>query len=37
MPALRGARIELAQLADAVAELRTVPVEDYKQARVFFG
>jgi 6-phosphofructokinase 1 len=37
MPALRGARIELAQLTDAVAQLHTVPVEDYKQARFFFG
>jgi hypothetical protein len=37
MPALHGARIELAQLTDAVAQLHTVPVEDYKQARVFFG
>ena len=37
MPALRGGQVELAQLADAVRTLRTVPVEDYKQARVFFG
>jgi 6-phosphofructokinase 1 len=37
MPALRGTRIELASLADAVAELRTVPVEDYEMAEAFFG
>jgi 6-phosphofructokinase 1 len=37
MPALHGARIELVQLNEAVAQLRTVPTEDYKQARFFFG
>jgi 6-phosphofructokinase 1 len=37
MAALRGARIELVSLADAVAELRTVPPEEYEQAEVFFG
>jgi ATP-dependent phosphofructokinase / diphosphate-dependent phosphofructokinase len=37
MSALRGARIELVQLEEAVAELRTVPPEDYEQAAVFFG
>jgi 6-phosphofructokinase 1 len=37
MPALRSMRIELAPLADAVAELRTVPVEDYEVAEAFFG
>jgi hypothetical protein len=37
MPALHGARIELVQLREAVAALRTVPVEDYEQARFFFG
>ena len=35
MPALRG-RIELVPLAEAVAELRTVP-EDYEAAATFFG
>src|SRR3712207_3399254 len=37
MPALRGARIELVPLSDAVADLRTVPVEDYEAAQAFFG
>jgi 6-phosphofructokinase 1 len=37
MPALRGARIELVPLADAVAQLRTVPAEDYAAAEAFFG
>src|ERR687896_1081820 len=37
MPALRGARIELVPLGDAVAELRTVPPEEYEVAETFFG
>jgi ATP-dependent phosphofructokinase / diphosphate-dependent phosphofructokinase len=37
MPALRGQRIELAALTEAVAELRTVPVEEYEVAETFFG
>jgi 6-phosphofructokinase 1 len=37
MPALHGARIELVPLADAVAQLRTVPPEDYAAAEAFFG
>ena len=37
MPALRGTRIELVPLADAVAELRTVPHEEYAAAAAFFG
>ncbi|MBX5469771.1 MAG: 6-phosphofructokinase [Thermoleophilaceae bacterium] len=37
MPALRGMRIELVPLADAVRELRTVPIEDLEVAEVFFG
>ncbi|HYP48078.1 MAG TPA: 6-phosphofructokinase [Thermoleophilaceae bacterium] len=37
MPALRGTRIELLPLAEAVAELRVVPAEDYEAAEVFFG
>ena len=37
MPALRGTRIQLVPLSDAVAELRTVPVEDYEAAQTFFG
>jgi 6-phosphofructokinase 1 len=37
MPALRGMRIELVPLSEAVADLRTVPVEDYDAAQTFFG
>ena len=37
MPALRGTEIELVSLADAVAELRTVPSSFYDQASAFFG
>jgi 6-phosphofructokinase 1 len=37
MPALRGNRIELVALDDAVAELRTVPPEDYEAASPFMG
>jgi len=37
MAALRGQRIELVPLEEAVAELRTVPVEDYEAAETFFG
>ena len=36
-PALRGTRIELVPLSEAVADLRTVPVEDYEAAQTFFG
>jgi ATP-dependent phosphofructokinase / diphosphate-dependent phosphofructokinase len=37
MPALRGQRIELVPLREAVAELRTVPPEEYAVAETFFG
>src|SRR4051812_15770142 len=37
MPALRGTRIELVPLSEAVTGLRTVPVEDYEAAQTFFG
>jgi 6-phosphofructokinase len=37
MPALRGSRIELVALAEAVADLRTVPSEEYAAAEAFFG
>jgi 6-phosphofructokinase 1 len=37
MPALHGTRIELVPLADAVAELRTVPPEDYEAFSFLFG
>ena len=37
MPALRGTRIVLVALSEAVAELRTVPAEDYEAAETFFG
>ncbi len=35
--ALRGTRIVLVPLSEAVAGLRTVPVEDYEAAQTFFG
>jgi len=37
MPALKGSRVELARLGDAVSELRTVPPEDYAVGETFFG
>jgi ATP-dependent phosphofructokinase / diphosphate-dependent phosphofructokinase len=37
MPALRGTRIELVPLTEAVAKLRTVPPEDYEAASPFMG
>jgi ATP-dependent phosphofructokinase / diphosphate-dependent phosphofructokinase len=37
MSALRGTRIVLVPLAEAVAELRTVPPEEYAAAEAFFG
>jgi ATP-dependent phosphofructokinase / diphosphate-dependent phosphofructokinase len=37
MPALRGTRIELVPLAEAVSELKTVTAEDYETAEAFFG
>jgi ATP-dependent phosphofructokinase / diphosphate-dependent phosphofructokinase len=37
MPALRGTRIELVPLAEAVAELRTVSPEEYAVAEPFLG
>jgi phosphofructokinase-like protein len=37
MPALKGNRIEFVPLEDAVAELRTVPPEEYEVAETFFG
>ena len=37
MPALRGTRIELVPLSEAVADLRLVPAEDYEAAETFFG
>ena len=37
MPALRGTRIELVPLSEAVESLRTVPAEDYEVAAPFFG
>jgi ATP-dependent phosphofructokinase / diphosphate-dependent phosphofructokinase len=37
MPALRGTKIELVPLTEAVAELRTVPPEDYAAAEPFMG
>jgi 6-phosphofructokinase 1 len=37
MTALRGTQIELVSLAEAVAQLRTVPVEEYQRYGVLFG
>ena len=37
MTALRGAKIELVPLKDAVTSLKTVPPEDYEVAEAFFG
>jgi len=37
MAALRSMKIEMVELADAVAELHTVPPEDYEAAAAFFG
>ena len=37
MPALRGTRIELVPLAEAVSQLRLVPPEEYAAAEAFFG
>jgi ATP-dependent phosphofructokinase / diphosphate-dependent phosphofructokinase len=37
MVALRGTRVELVALAEAVAELRTVPLEDYEAFSALFG
>jgi len=37
MPALKGNKVELVPLADAVAELRTVPPDEYDVAETFFG
>ncbi|MDQ4131204.1 MAG: 6-phosphofructokinase [Actinomycetota bacterium] len=37
MPALHGTKIELVDMKDAVAELKTVPPEEYEVAAAFFG
>jgi hypothetical protein len=37
MTALRSTEIELVALSDAVAEVRRVPVEEYKRYGVLFG
>jgi 6-phosphofructokinase 1 len=37
MTALRGTEIELVPLTEATAELKTVPIELYREAEVFFG
>ena len=37
MAALHATKIELVPLAEAVAELRTVPVEEYERYGVLFG
>ncbi|HEV2790817.1 MAG TPA: 6-phosphofructokinase, partial [Solirubrobacterales bacterium] len=37
MAALRGIEIELVELSEATAELKTVPPSMYEEAEVFFG
>jgi ATP-dependent phosphofructokinase / diphosphate-dependent phosphofructokinase len=37
MPALLGTRIQLVPLSEAVADLRTVPADEYEAAETFFG
>jgi 6-phosphofructokinase 1 len=37
MVALRGTDIVRVRLAEAIAKLKTVPVERYQEAEVFFG
>ncbi|HEY2603219.1 MAG TPA: 6-phosphofructokinase [Thermoleophilaceae bacterium] len=37
MPALRGTKIVLVPLSEAVAELKTVPPDEYETAEAFFG
>jgi phosphofructokinase-like protein len=37
MTALRGTQIELVELAEAVKQLRTVPLEEYERYSVLFG
>ena len=37
MTALRGTDIQLVDIADATAELKTVPESLYSEAEVFFG
>ena len=37
MPAIHGTRIELVELSEAVAALRTVPLEDYEEFSPLFG
>ena len=37
MSALKGTRVELVPLGDAVAQLRTVPDEEFAAAEAFFG
>ncbi|MBA3359350.1 MAG: 6-phosphofructokinase, partial [Thermoleophilaceae bacterium] len=37
MSALKGTRIELVPLREAVTELRTVPPDDFAVGEIFFG
>jgi 6-phosphofructokinase 1 len=37
MPALKATKIELVPLSEAVAELKTVPPDEYEMAEAFFG
>jgi ATP-dependent phosphofructokinase / diphosphate-dependent phosphofructokinase len=37
MPALKGTKVELVPLREAVADLRMVPPEEFAAAEAFFG
>jgi hypothetical protein len=37
MAALRSTRIELVALADAVAQVRRVPIDEYERVAALFG
>jgi 6-phosphofructokinase len=37
MPALKGTKVKLVALEEAVAELRTVPADEFAAAQAFFG
>jgi hypothetical protein len=37
MPALKGTKVKLVALGEAVADLRTVPDDEFAAAQAFFG
>jgi ATP-dependent phosphofructokinase / diphosphate-dependent phosphofructokinase len=37
MPALKGTKVKLVALEEAVADLRTVPADEFAAAQAFFG